>query len=95
MTLLKGILGHEWDEDIDNGYRPAGLIRMSETTVHNVQYIQVWIENHFRPGFLTEGEWARPHVHTQTCMHTSPTYTHARTHTHTHTRTQTGPRVCV
>merc|ERR1711923_151255 len=22
--LLKGILGHEWDEDLDNGYRPAG-----------------------------------------------------------------------
>ena len=22
-VLLKGILGHEWDEDIDNGFRPA------------------------------------------------------------------------
>eukprot|EP00039_Didymoeca_costata_P012108 m.173198 g.173198 ORF g.173198 m.173198 type:complete len:886 (+) comp15384_c0_seq12:174-2831(+) len=39
-TTFKGILGHEWDEDIDNGHRPAGLIRMSETTVDNVQYIQ-------------------------------------------------------
>ena len=35
-VLLKGLLGHEWDEDIDNGFRPAGLQRLSETTVDNV-----------------------------------------------------------
>lgn len=29
-----------WDEDIDNGFRPDGLIRLSETMVDNVQYIQ-------------------------------------------------------
>ena len=23
-VLGKGILGHEWDEDLDNGFRPAG-----------------------------------------------------------------------
>ena len=28
-----GTLGHEWDEDVDNGFRPAGLIRLSETTI--------------------------------------------------------------
>lgn len=39
-VLLKGLLGHEWDEDIDNGFRPAGLFRLSETTVDNVPYIQ-------------------------------------------------------
>ena len=39
-TLLKGILGHEWDEDLDNGHRPPGLMRLSETTVNNVRYIQ-------------------------------------------------------
>lgn len=39
-VLLKGLLGHEWDEDIDNGHRPAGLIRLSETTVDNVWYVQ-------------------------------------------------------
>jgi hypothetical protein len=39
-TLLKGLLGHEWDEDIDNGFRPAGLFRLSETTINNVRYIQ-------------------------------------------------------
>ena len=37
--LMKGLLGHEWNEDIDNGFRPSGLIHMSSTTVHNVQYI--------------------------------------------------------
>lgn len=35
-VLLKGLLGHEWDSDIDNGFRPPGLFRLSETTVDNV-----------------------------------------------------------
>jgi len=35
-----GILGHEWNEDLDNGFRPPGLMRMSTTTVNNVPYIQ-------------------------------------------------------
>jgi len=39
-VLGYGILGHEWNEDLDNGFRPAGLIRMSTTTVNNVPYIQ-------------------------------------------------------
>ena len=39
-VLGKGILGHEWDEDLDNGFRPAGIIHLSETTVHGVLYIQ-------------------------------------------------------
>ncbi len=34
-TLPFGTLGYEWDEDLDNGFRPAGLIRMSTTTVSN------------------------------------------------------------
>ena len=34
-TLPFGTLGYEWDEDLDNGSRPAGLIRMSTTTVSN------------------------------------------------------------
>jgi hypothetical protein len=25
VVLLRGILGHEWDEDVDNGFRPPGL----------------------------------------------------------------------
>ena len=31
-TLGQNVLGYEWDEDLDNGFRPAGMIRMSETT---------------------------------------------------------------
>jgi hypothetical protein len=38
----RGVLGHEWDEDLDNGSRPAGLIRLSETTVDGVPYVQDW-----------------------------------------------------
>eukprot|EP00656_Telonema_subtile_P019956 TRINITY_DN21146_c0_g1_i1.p1 TRINITY_DN21146_c0_g1~~TRINITY_DN21146_c0_g1_i1.p1 ORF type:complete len:457 (-),score=119.82 TRINITY_DN21146_c0_g1_i1:108-1478(-) len=38
-VLLQGLLGHEWDEDIDNGFRPPGLQRLSETTIHNVQLL--------------------------------------------------------
>ncbi len=38
----RGVLGHEWDQDIDNGVRPSGLIRLSETTVDNVAYMQDW-----------------------------------------------------
>ena len=39
-VLGYGILGHEWNEDLDNGFRPAGLMRLSTTTVNNVPYIQ-------------------------------------------------------
>jgi len=39
-VFANGILGHEWNEDLDNGFRPPGLIRMSSTTVNNVPYIQ-------------------------------------------------------
>jgi hypothetical protein len=31
-TLPAGTLGYEWDEDLDNGSRPAGLIDMSSAT---------------------------------------------------------------
>jgi methionine-rich copper-binding protein CopC len=31
-TLGDIVLGYEWDEDLDNGFRPAGLIRMSSTS---------------------------------------------------------------
>lgn len=33
IVLGTSILGFEWDEDIDNGYRPPGLQRLSETAV--------------------------------------------------------------
>ncbi|MEC4749602.1 N,N-dimethylformamidase beta subunit family domain-containing protein [Methylomicrobium sp. Wu6] len=34
-TLPNGTLGYEWDVDLDNGVRPAGLIRLSTTIVNN------------------------------------------------------------
>ena len=39
-VLLMGLLGHEWDEDLDNGFRPPGLFRLSETTIDNAPYVQ-------------------------------------------------------
>ncbi|MGB8703185.1 MAG: N,N-dimethylformamidase beta subunit family domain-containing protein, partial [Thermosynechococcaceae cyanobacterium] len=33
-TLPDGVLGYEWDEDLDNGARPAGLFGLSSTTVN-------------------------------------------------------------
>ena len=38
-TLSAGTLGYEWDEDLDNGSRPAGLVRLSTTTVNVPQRI--------------------------------------------------------
>ncbi len=32
-TFPAGTLGYEWDEDIDNGFRPAGLVPLSTTTL--------------------------------------------------------------
>jgi hypothetical protein len=38
-TLPEGVLGYEWDEDLENGHRPAGMIRMSSTTRQVGSYI--------------------------------------------------------
>ncbi|RZA12391.1 MAG: DUF4082 domain-containing protein, partial [Proteobacteria bacterium] len=32
-TLTKNLLGYEWDSDLDNGFRPAGLVPLSSTSV--------------------------------------------------------------
>ncbi len=32
-VMPTGVLGYEWDEDVDNGFRPAGLMDMSSTTL--------------------------------------------------------------
>ncbi len=39
-TMPNGTLGYEWDEDRDNGFRPPGLVRLSDTTVSGVDYLQ-------------------------------------------------------
>ncbi len=38
--LPDGTLGYEWDEDLDNGSRPAGLIRLSDTVASGVDRLQ-------------------------------------------------------
>jgi hypothetical protein len=38
-TLAADTLGYEWDEDLDNGARPDGLIHLSATTVTGVEKI--------------------------------------------------------
>jgi hypothetical protein len=43
LTISAGctcLLGHEWDTDLDNGFRPAGLVRLSQTTATVPQLIQ-------------------------------------------------------
>ncbi|MGA9860424.1 MAG: DUF4082 domain-containing protein [Solirubrobacteraceae bacterium] len=39
LTLAPGTgtLGYEWDEDVDNGFRPAGEFDLSQTTLNGVQ----------------------------------------------------------
>jgi hypothetical protein len=39
-TLPTGTLGYEWDEDPDNGARPAGSFRLSSTTVTGAPVLQ-------------------------------------------------------
>src|SRR5215212_3471921 len=39
-TLSDDTVGYEWDEDLDNGSRPAGLVRLSSTTVDGVEKLQ-------------------------------------------------------
>jgi hypothetical protein len=39
-TFPDGTLGYEWDEDADNGSRPAGLIRLSTSTVEVDTYLK-------------------------------------------------------
>jgi hypothetical protein len=37
VTLAPSTLGYEWDQDADNGFRPAGQIRLSSTTVSDTE----------------------------------------------------------
>ncbi len=39
-TLPAGTLGYEWDEELDNGSRPAGVVRLSSNTVTGVPLLQ-------------------------------------------------------
>jgi hypothetical protein len=39
-TLASSTLGYEWDSDLDNGFRPPGVVRLSTTTVNNAPVLQ-------------------------------------------------------
>ncbi len=38
FVSIKGMLGHEWDSDMDNNFRPPGLFQVSSTTVTNTYW---------------------------------------------------------
>jgi hypothetical protein len=40
MPLGVDTIGYEWDEDVDNGARPAGLVELSSTTATGIQKLQ-------------------------------------------------------
>jgi hypothetical protein len=46
ISLGDRTLGYEWDEDLDNGFRPAGLIPLSSTTRNVAEYIQDYGTNY-------------------------------------------------
>jgi methionine-rich copper-binding protein CopC len=45
VTLAPETLGYEWDQDVDNGYRPAGEIDMSSTTMTAPQVVTNYQED--------------------------------------------------
>ena len=51
-TLSEGTLGYEWDEELDNGFRPAGLIDLSSTT-ENVSQQLLDQGSNYGPGTAT------------------------------------------
>ncbi len=48
-TLGEDTLGYEWDEDVDNGFRPPGLMDLSSTTVEVPQRLVDYGSN-YAPG---------------------------------------------
>ncbi|MGC5020488.1 DUF4082 domain-containing protein [Micromonospora sp. DT47] len=51
-TLAPHTIGYESDEDLDNGFRPAGLIRLSTTTGETPEYLRDF-GNEVTPGTTT------------------------------------------
>src|SRR5438105_2358223 len=50
--MPQGTLGYEWDEDLDNGFRPAGLTRLSATTLSVPEHLLDYGTN-YGPGTAT------------------------------------------
>ena len=46
MSLTPDTLGYEWDEDLDNGARPAGLVQLSSATLNVGQKLQDYGSNY-------------------------------------------------
>ncbi|WP_436641635.1 DUF4082 domain-containing protein [Microbaculum sp. FT89] len=61
-TLVPPLLGYEWDSDVDNGYRPDGLVNLSSSTVSVNTYLRDY-------GLTTGDNPAVPHSLT---MYRSP-----------------------
>ncbi|MGH7232322.1 MAG: N,N-dimethylformamidase beta subunit family domain-containing protein, partial [Nitrospiraceae bacterium] len=53
VSFGPGVLGFEWDEDPDNGHRPAGLFRLSTTAVSHVPSLLQDHGSTYRPGSAT------------------------------------------
>jgi hypothetical protein len=51
-TFGTNTLGYEWDEDLDNGFRPAGLFDLSSTTVSVPEHILDY-GNNYGPATVT------------------------------------------
>ncbi len=51
-TLTPNVLGYEWDEDLDNGFRPPSAINLSSTTLDVAQYVSNY-GNTVGPGTAT------------------------------------------
>jgi len=52
-TMPAGTLGFEWDQDVDNGFRPAGLIGLSSTTINVNGFFLEDFGNTYGPGIAT------------------------------------------
>src|SRR5262249_37745408 len=50
--LAPNTLGYEWDEDLDNGARPAGIVHLS-TTTQSVSNLLADVGNTYGPGVAT------------------------------------------
>ena len=53
QTLAPHTIGYESDEDVDNGHRPAGLMRLTETTGPTDQAVQNAAGTQVAPGTTT------------------------------------------
>ncbi len=52
-TLGPNTLGYEWDEDLDNGARPPGLVQLSSATVVDVRQKLQDFGSNYGPGTAT------------------------------------------